>query len=243
LYLHIIGIYLAINLIVKMDMKILVVEDEPKVASFIKQGLEEQRNEVDLATDGTVGQKKALENNYDVVVLDVMLPHQSGFDICKNMRAVGVDTPVLMLTALNTTEDKLTGFDMGADDYLIKPFEFKELLARLKALSKRKKTESLSAKLTIADLIVDTDAKVVRRTNKIIDLTHKEYDLLVYLMKNQNKVVSRSDISENVWDIHFDTRTNVIDVYINFLRKKIDKDYSPKLIHTVVGMGYMIKQN
>lgn len=222
-------------------MRILVVEDEPKVASFIKQGLEEQRNIVDLVTDGALGQKKAIENNYDVVILDVMLPKISGFDICKNIRTAGVDTPILMLTALNTTEDKLTGFDMGADDYLIKPFEFKELLARLKALTKRTIMDAKSSKMSVADLVVDFEAKVVKRSGKLIDLTHKEFELLVFLLKNLNKVVSRSDISENVWDIHFDTRTNVIDVYINFLRKKIDKDYTPKLIHTVVGMGYMLK--
>jgi two-component system copper resistance phosphate regulon response regulator CusR len=222
-------------------MKILVVEDEPKVASFIKQGLEEQRNIVDLVTDGVLGQKRAIENNYDVVILDVMLPKISGFDICKNIRTAGVDTPVLMLTALNTTDDKLIGFDMGADDYLVKPFEFKELLARLKALTKRNIVDTKSSRMAVGDLVVDFDAKVVKRSGKLIDLTHKEFELLVFLMKNLNKVVSRSDISETVWDIHFDTRTNVIDVYINFLRKKIDKDYNPKLIHTVVGMGYMLK--
>jgi DNA-binding response OmpR family regulator len=222
-------------------MKILLVEDEPKVASFIKQGLEEQRNIVDLVTDGLLGQKKAIENNYDVIILDILLPKISGYDICKNIRAAGIETPVLMLSALGTTEDKLIGFDIGADDYLCKPFEFKELLARLRALTKRTVIDAKSSRIAVADLVVDFDAKVVKRSGKLIDLTHKEFELLVFMVKNINKVVSRSDISENVWDIHFDTRTNVIDVYINFLRKKIDKDYSPKLIHTVVGMGYMLK--
>ncbi len=224
-------------------MKILVVEDEPKVASFIKQGLEELENTVEIVTEGSAGQKKAIENNYDVVVLDVMLPKVSGIDICKNMRAAGVDTPVLMLTALNTTNDKVTGFDAGADDYLVKPFEFKELTARLKALAKRKLSENNKNLLTLADLVVDLDAKVVKRANKLIELTQKEFELLVFLLKNQNKVISRIDISQEVWDIDFDTRTNVIDVYINFLRKKVDKEHSAKLIHTVVGMGYVMKES
>jgi DNA-binding response OmpR family regulator len=224
-------------------MKILVVEDEPKVASFIKQGLEELENTVEIVTEGSAGQKKAIENNYDVVVLDVMLPKVSGIDICKNMRAAGVDTPVLMLTALNTTNDKVSGFDAGADDYLVKPFEFKELTARLKALAKRKLSENNKNLLTLADLVVDLDAKVVKRANKLIELTQKEFELLVFLLKNQNKVISRIDISQEVWDIDFDTRTNVIDVYINFLRKKVDKEHSSKLIHTVVGMGYVMKES
>jgi two-component system copper resistance phosphate regulon response regulator CusR len=224
-------------------MKILVVEDEPKVASFIKQGLEEQQNIVEVITEGAAGQKKAIEGDYDVVVLDVMLPKDSGIDICKNMRAAGVDTPVLMLTALNTTNDKVTGFDAGADDYLVKPFEFKELTARLKALAKRKVNEHNKNLIALSDLVVDLDAKVVKRAGKLLELTQKEFELLVYLLKNQNKVISRIDISQEVWDIDFDTRTNVIDVYINFLRKKVDKDHATKLIHTVVGMGYVMKES
>jgi two-component system copper resistance phosphate regulon response regulator CusR len=224
-------------------MKILVVEDEPKVASFIKQGLEEQQNIVEVITEGAAGQKKAIEGDYDVVVLDVMLPKVSGIDICKNMRAAGVDTPVLMLTALNTTNDKVTGFDAGADDYLVKPFEFKELTARLKALAKRKVNEHNKNLVALSDLVVDLDAKVVKRAGKLLELTQKEFELLVYLLKNQNKVISRIDISQEVWDIDFDTRTNVIDVYINFLRKKVDKDHATKLIHTVVGMGYVMKES
>jgi len=224
-------------------MKILVVEDEPKVASFIKQGLEEQQNIVEVITEGAAGQKKAIEGDYDVVVLDVMLPKDSGIDICKNMRAAGVDTPVLMLTALNTTNDKVTGFDAGADDYLVKPFEFKELTARLKALAKRKVNEHNKNLIALSDLVVDLDAKVVKRAGKLLELTQKEFELLVYLLKNQNKVISRIDISQEVWDIDFDTRTNVIDVYINFLRKKVDKYHATKLIHTVVGMGYVMKES
>jgi DNA-binding response OmpR family regulator len=224
-------------------MKILVVEDEPKVASFIKQGLEEQQNIVEVITEGAAGQKKAIEGDYDVVVLDVMLPKVSGIDICKNMRAAGLDTPVLMLTALNTTNDKVTGFDAGADDYLVKPFEFKELTARLKALAKRKVNEHNKNLIALSDLVVDLDAKVVKRAGKLLELTQKEFELLVYLLKNQNKVISRIDISQEVWDIDFDTRTNVIDVYINFLRKKVDKDHATKLIHTVVGMGYVMKES
>jgi DNA-binding response OmpR family regulator len=159
------------------------------------------------------------------------------------MRAAGVDTPVLMLTALNTTNDKVTGFDAGADDYLVKPFEFKELTARLKALAKRKVNEHNKNLVALSDLVVDLDAKVVKRAGKLLELTQKEFELLVYLLKNQNKVISRIDISQEVWDIDFDTRTNVIDVYINFLRKKVDKDHATKLIHTVVGMGYVMKES
>ncbi|QKZ12896.1 response regulator transcription factor [Spirosoma sp. KUDC1026] len=224
-------------------MKILVVEDEPKLASFIKKGLEEQSCEVDVAYDGQVGRNMALNNTYDVVILDVNLPKMNGFDVVQAMRQENIRTPVLMLTAMGSVDDKLTGFEAGADDYLVKPFEFRELMARLRALNKRSSDGGLQSNvIRVADLELDLNEKVARRGDKRIDLTAKEFGLLEYFMRNRGRVVSRIDIAEKVWDIHFDTGTNVIDVYVNFLRKKIDKDFPTKLIHTVIGMGYMLKE-
>ncbi|WP_338877168.1 response regulator transcription factor [Spirosoma sp. SC4-14] len=224
-------------------MKILVVEDEPKLASFVKKGLEEQSCEVDVAYDGQLGRNMALSNSYDVIVMDVNLPKMNGFDVVQSLRQERVSTPVLMLTAMGSVDDKLTGFESGADDYLVKPFEFRELMARLRALTKRGNEAGLQSNvLKVADLELDLNEKVARRGNKRIELTAKEFGLLDYLMRNRGRVVSRVDIAEKVWDIHFDTGTNVIDVYVNFLRKKIDKDFSQKLIHTVIGMGYMLKE-
>lgn len=225
------------------DMKILVVEDEPKLASFVKKGLEEQACEVDIAYDGQVGRTMALNNIYDVIVMDVNLPKMNGFEVVRSIRAERISTPVLMLTAMGAVDDKLTGFEAGADDYLVKPFEFRELIARLRVLTKRSSETGPQANtLKVADLELDLNEKVARRGNRRIELTAKEFGLLDYLMRNRGRVVSRVDIAEKVWDIHFDTGTNVIDVYVNFLRKKIDKDYPNKLIHTVIGMGYMLKE-
>ncbi|MEY3417976.1 MAG: hypothetical protein RL060_2088 [Bacteroidota bacterium] len=223
-------------------MKILLVEDEAKVAAFIKKGLEEQSYEVDVAFDGAMGKRLALYNLYDVIVMDVNMPQINGFDLAKIIREEGIVTPILMLTAFGTTDDKITGFDAGADDYLVKPFEFRELLARLKSLHKRAgDTVAKGKKLSILDLELDVDEKSVKRGGKKIDLTAKEFALLEYFLRNKGKVISRVDIAEKVWDLKFDTGTNVIDVYINFLRKKIDKDFDKKLIHTMVGMGYIMK--
>ncbi len=225
------------------DMKILVVEDEPKLASFVKKGLEEQSCEVDIAFDGQVGRTMALNNVYDVIVMDVNLPKMNGFDIVQSLREERIRTPVLMLTAMGSMDDKLMGFEAGADDYLVKPFEFRELMARLRALTKRSSDTGLQSNvLKVADLELDLNEKVARRGDKRIELTAKEFGLLDFLMRNRGRVVSRIDIAEKVWDIHFDTGTNVIDVYVNFLRKKIDKDFPQKLIHTVIGMGYMLKE-
>ncbi|MFN7312244.1 MAG: response regulator [Bacteroidota bacterium] len=225
-------------------MKILVIEDEPKVASFIKQGLEEQSYAVTVAYDGFFGHKLATENEFDVILLDLMIPYMNGLEVCKKLREEGIKTPILMLTALGTTDDKVTGLESGADDYLVKPFEFKELVARIRALSKRFNSAIQTPKvLKIADLEMNLDQKSVKRSGKSIELTAKEFALLEFLLKNKNRVVSRSEISEKVWDIHFDTGTNVIDVYVNFLRKKIDRDFEKKLIHTMVGMGYVIKSD
>lgn len=225
------------------DMKILVVEDEPKLASFVKKGLEEQSCEVDVAYDGQVGRTMALNNLYDVIVMDINLPKMNGFDVVQSIRQEQNRTPVLMLTAMGSVDDKLTGFEAGADDYLVKPFEFRELMARLRALTKRSSEAGMQTNvLKVADLELDLNEKIARRGSKRIELTAKEFGLLEYLMRNRGRVVSRVDIAEKVWDIHFDTGTNVIDVYVNFLRKKIDKDFPKKLIHTVIGMGYMLKE-
>ncbi|OYU95668.1 MAG: DNA-binding response regulator [Bacteroidetes bacterium B1(2017)] len=225
-------------------MNLLVVEDEPKVASFLKQGLEEQNNEVTVVYDGFYAKKMALENTYDVIILDVMIPHKNGLEVAKELRSEGLKTPILMLTALGSLDEKVSGLDAGADDYLVKPFEFKELLARLRALTKRY-TDNLADQkvLKLEDLELDLDRKVARRGGKTIDLTAKEFSLLEYLIRNKNRVISRTEILEKVWESGFDTTTNVIDVYINFLRKKIDKDFPTKIIHTMVGMGYIIKSD
>lgn len=222
-------------------MKVLIVEDEPKVAAFIKKGLEELSFQAEIAYDGFIGKQMALANKYDVIILDVNLPQLNGFEVCKEVRKKDPNIPVLMLTALNSTDDKLTGFDSGADDYLAKPFEFRELMARLKSLVKRSKPSGVSSNtLVLADLEMNLDNKTVKRASKKIDLTAKEFALLEFLMRNKGKVVSRVDIAERVWDITFDTGTNVIDVYVNFLRKKIDKEFVPKLIHSKIGMGYIL---
>jgi two-component system, OmpR family, copper resistance phosphate regulon response regulator CusR len=223
-------------------MKILLVEDEPKVASFIKQGLEEQNYEVIIASDGLLGLKYGIETNFDVVILDIMIPYKNGVEVARDLRTAGVKSPILMLTALGTVDEKVEGLDSGADDYLVKPFDFKELLARIRALTKRNtNTFAEQNVLRLFDLELDLNRKVARRGGKTIDLTAKEYSLLEYLIRNKNRVISRNEILEKVWSAGFDTTTNVIDVYINFLRKKIDKDHPVKIIHTMVGMGYIVK--
>lgn len=223
-------------------MKILVIEDEPKVAAFIKEGLENLRYEVDIAYDGQMGEKLALKNPYQVIILDIIIPLINGVELCRRIKSVKPGTPILMLTALGTTDDKVTGFEAGADDYLVKPFEFRELVARINALSKRPQDAGSSTDLLkIADLELDRTKKVARRGDITIELTAKEFSLLEYLMVNKGRVVSRPDIAEKVWEITFDTGTNVVDVYINILRKKIDRDFEKKLIHTRIGMGYILK--
>ncbi|MGZ5243558.1 MAG: response regulator transcription factor [Bacteroidia bacterium] len=228
------------------EQKILIVEDEVKVALSLKEGLEEKGYHVDLAYDGYIGQRMASSNNYDIMILDVNLPSVNGYSLCEEIRRHNSSVPVLMLTAMGTTEDKLSGFNSGADDYLVKPFEFRELLARIHALTKRTShaaTGIRNAILKIADLELDQDTKLVRRAGKRIQLTSKEFYLLEYLLRNKGRVLSRADIAEKIWDITFETGTNVIDVYINFLRRKIDKDFSPKLIHTQKGMGYILSED
>lgn len=220
-------------------MKILIIEDEPKVASFIKEGLEELQYRAEVAYDGHTGERLFKQNQYDLVILDIIVPFLNGLELCKKFKELKPDIPIIMLTALGTTDDKVNGFEAGADDYLVKPFEFRELVARVKALSKRSSAfAEQTRKLRVADLELDLDKKVARRGGKVIDLTAKEFGLLEYFMINRGRVVSRLDISEKVWDISFDTGTNVVDVYVNILRKKIDKDFDNKLIHTRIGLGY-----
>lgn len=224
-------------------MNILLVEDETKVASFIKQGLEEQGHTVDVATDGQQALTLFFQGAYDVAILDVIVPFISGVEVCRAIKNNKPSLPVIILTALGTTEDKVSGFEAGADDYLVKPFEFKELLLRLNAVTRRaRREETVSNVLKVADLTLDLDKKVARRGDRSIDLTAKEFALLEYLMKNKGRVLSRLNISEKVWDIDFDTGTNVVEVYINILRKKIDRDFDDKLIHTRIGMGYILEK-
>lgn len=237
------NLLISVDTMYVADMKVLIVEDEPKLASFVKKGLEEQRCEVDLAYDGQIGRTMALTNSYDVIVLDVNLPKVNGLDLAQMIRKEQVKTPILMLTAMGSVDDKLSGFEAGADDYLVKPFEFRELMARIRVLHKRSSDNGSTINvLRVADLELDLNEKVARRGGKRIELTAKEFGLLEYLMRNRGRVVSRIDIAEKVWDIHFDTGTNVIDVYVNFLRKKVDKEFPTKLIHTVIGMGYIMKE-
>ncbi len=222
-------------------MKLLVIEDEPKVAAFLKQGLEENNYDVDVAYDGMLGARLALSNNYDVIIMDLILPLLNGLELCKKLREQNNQVPILMLTALGTTDDKVKGFDAGVDDYLVKPFEFVELLARVRALSKRSGKVQTSTTIKIGDLELDINKKTAKRNELHINLTAKEFKLLEFLMNNAGRVVSRSEIAEKVWDIRFDTGTNVVDVYINLLRKKINDKESDKLIHTRVGLGYVLQ--
>jgi DNA-binding response OmpR family regulator len=225
-------------------VKILIIEDEPKVVAFLKKGLEEQGFEVSFAYDGQMGERLATKEDFDIIILDVIIPQVNGIELCRRIREKNEQVPILMLTALGTTEDKVSGFDAGADDYLVKPFEFRELLARIKALTKRGSAVVQSSHtLRVADLEIDLDRKNARRAGNTIELTAKEFSLLEYLMRNAGRVVSRTDISEKVWDITFDTGTNVVDVYVNILRKKIEKGYGSKLIHTRIGMGYIFEES
>ncbi|MBL7873892.1 MAG: response regulator transcription factor [Cyclobacteriaceae bacterium] len=222
-------------------MKVLVIEDEPKVASFIKEGLEEQHYVVDLAYDGYTGEKLALNNNYNLIILDIIIPVINGVELCKRIKSLKPQIPILLLTALSTTDNKVSGFEAGADDYLVKPFEFKELLARIRALIRRTAIGPviIREQLAIADLTLDMDKMVARRGTTTISLTAKEFSLLEFFMRNRGRVLSKPEISEKVWDVNFDTGTNVVEVYINILRKKIDRDFEQKLIHTRIGLGYI----
>jgi heavy metal response regulator len=221
-------------------MRLLVIEDEKKVARFIKKGLEEEGYAVDLAFDGEEGLARALDRIHDLIILDIALPKMDGLQALKKLRDGKVPTPVLLLTVRATIEDKVLGLDSGADDYLTKPFAFQELLARIRALLRRK-AEAGPPLLQVEDLVLDPARHLVTRGGERIDLTSKEFALLEYLMRNAGRVLSRAMISEHVWDYDFDTETNVIDVYVNYLRRKIDSGREKKLIHTVRGSGYVLK--
>jgi len=221
-------------------MRLLVVEDEKKVASFIKQGLEEEGYAVDVALDGEKGLEMALDEVHDLIILDISLPKMDGLQVLKKLRQQKVNTPVLLLTVRATIEDKVLGLDAGADDYLTKPFAFQELVARVRALLRRR-AEAEPALLRVADLILDPARRVVSRGGEKIELTAKEFTLLEYFMRNPGRVLTRTLMIEHVWSYDFDTMTNIIDVYVNYLRKKIDSGREPKLIHTVRGVGYVLK--
>ena len=221
-------------------MRILVIEDEKKIADFVRRGLKEEGYAVDIAYDGEQGYFLAKTNDYDVILLDLMLPKIDGITLCKRLKEESVASPVIMLTAKDTVKDKVRGLDSGADDYLTKPFDFEELLARIRAIL-RKKDSGAATKLQVEDLTLDLVTHRVTRAGREIELTAKEYALLEYLMRNAGTVVTRTMISEHVWDIDFDSFTNVIDVYINYLRNKIDTGYKKKLIHTIRGRGYVLR--
>ncbi|SEL04150.1 two component transcriptional regulator, winged helix family [Chitinophaga rupis] len=224
-------------------MKILLVEDEPNVVSLIKRGLADNGYEISVAMDGWSGLQMTNDHDFDLIILDIMLPGINGVEICRSIRKQNEQVPIMMLTALGTTENIVTGLDSGADDYLVKPFKLAELSARVRTLTRRSKnTQAPGSLLQIADLELDTVSKTVRRNNKPLNLTATEYRLLEFLLKNQRRVLSRIEILEHVWDIDFNLGTNVVDVYVNYLRKKIDKAGSSKLIHTVVGMGYVMRE-
>lgn len=224
-------------------MKILVIEDEVKFATLIKSGLEQHGYNVDLAYDGFLADNFVTQRDYDVILLDVVIPLINGIDLCAKIKQRKPEVPVLMLTALGTTLDKGRGFDAGADDYLVKPFDFEELLMRIRALTKRSalvgRTDPGSI-LQVGDLKLDLQKKIADRGGKKIPLTAKEFDLLEFFMRNKGRVLSKAELAENVWEITFDTGTNIVEVYINLLRRKIDRDFDEKLLHTRVGLGYIM---
>ncbi len=222
-------------------MRLLIIEDDRKVASFIKQGLEEERYIVETAADGITGLEMAMNNPFDAILLDIMLPGRDGFSILKELRDAGVQTPVIMVTARGAAEDKIAGLDLGADDYLAKPFNFDELAARLRAIMRRSSTEK-STKLRCADLVLDTVSHLAYRFGREIELTTKEYALLEYLMRHKNRILSRATITQHVWKHNFDPESNIIDVYIKRLRAKIESENSRKLIQSIRGVGYRIRE-
>ncbi len=223
-------------------MRILVVEDEVKVASFIRKGMEEEGFSVDLAHDGEEGVLRATSSAYDLILMDIMMPKKDGIAAIKEIRNAGISTPILCLTAKDTVEDIVTGLDSGSDGYLTKPFAFSELIARSNALIRRK-SQDRGAEILFADLRLDPVSHKVWRADNELDLTSKEYGLLEYFMLNPNQVLTRTMIAEHVWDYTFDSFTNIIDVYVNYLRKKVDKNYEKKLIRTVRGVGYILKED
>jgi two-component system copper resistance phosphate regulon response regulator CusR len=225
-------------------MKILLIEDEVKAVNSLTKGLNENHIEVDFAYDGTIGCKLAEANQYDVIISDVIVPGMNGFELTRELRSRGITTPVLLLTALSATDDKVSGLEVGADDYLTKPYEFKELLARIRALSRRGKEPTVPKLLLhFADVEMNLSTKEVFRDNKKIELTPKEFALMEYFIRHKGRAISKAEIAEKVWDINFETTSNVVEVYVNYLRNKIDKPFEKKLIHTVFGVGYILKDD
>lgn len=224
-------------------MNILLVEDDLRVSELIKKGLKEQGFTVTLAYDGLSAKNLFFCHDFDLIITDIILPEINGIALCKEIRMLKPELPIIMLTALGTTDDKIDGFDAGADDYLVKPFEMRELTARIKALLKRSSKNKLGFILKFCDLEMNLQTKIVKRSNKELNLTLKEFKLLEFLLQNQGRIISRTEIAEKVWNTHFDTGTNFIDVYINYLRKKVDKDFEKKLIHTRSGMGFILKSD
>jgi two-component system copper resistance phosphate regulon response regulator CusR len=227
------------------EKRILIVEDEQKIADTLKFGLAENGYYVEVAYDGQIGYRLFKANSFNLVLLDINVPGINGYELSKLIRARNSSIPIVMLTALSSLNDKIEGYDAGADDYMVKPFEFKELLLKIRAVLKRTMDGNIAVGtiLKAADLELNLDRKEAKRGDFVINLTAKEFQLLQYLLENKNRVVSRADLAINVWDIDFDTNTNVIDVYINYLRNKVDKKFERKLIHTHVGMGYILKEN
>jgi DNA-binding response OmpR family regulator len=225
-------------------MRILVIEDEKRVADLVRRALEDQGYAVELAYDGHVGRSMALRQEYDLIIIDIVVPGIDGISVCKEVRREKPDIPIILLTALGTVDDKVEGLDAGADDYMVKPIEFRELLARIRSVIKRRGRQTLAAAtvLRLADLEINPGTFVVTRSGSEIELSPKEFKLLLYMMQNTGRVLTRAEIAENVWETTFDTGTNFIDVYINYLRKKIDKDRPVKLIHTRPGIGFIFKE-
>lgn len=225
-------------------MNILLIEDDERIASLVKRGLEENDYHVTIAYDGQTGKKLALQNEYDLIITDIILPKLGGLELCKDIRAAKPEMLIIMLTALGTTDEKVEGFDAGANDYLVKPFDFRELHVRIRALTNRpnRAIKNQGFLLKYANLELNNQTKTVSRSGTNINLTPKEFKLLEYMMQNCERILSRTEIAEKVWETHFDTGTNFIDVYINYLRKKIDRDFEPKLIHTKSGMGFIFKE-
>lgn len=220
-------------------MRVLVVEDEDKIAAFIKKGLEEEGYAVDVVGDGESALDYASSVDYDVIILDIMLPRRDGISVCQKLRERGCNAPILMLTARDAVDDRVRGLDAGADDYLVKPFAFRELVARIRALLRRSR-DVISSQLQVGDLVLDTRTRVAQRGGRKIELTAREYALLEFLMRNKNQVLTRAQIAEHVWDYDFFSESNIVDVYIRYLRVKVDADFEPKLIQTVRGVGYKI---
>jgi two-component system copper resistance phosphate regulon response regulator CusR len=220
------------------SINILIIEDEQRLAEVLRKQLEDSGYNTEIANDGYIGKQLIEKNSYNLIILDINLPLINGYDLCRDIRKTNSNIPIIMLTALGTQDNKVTGFDVGADDYVTKPFDFRELLARINVFLRRSDSTSISEKLKIADLEIDLNTKTVTRAEKKIELTAKEYSLLETFLRNKEKLLTREFIIEQVWGIDFDPSTNIIDVYVNYLRKKIDRDFEPKLIHTKFGFGF-----